>query len=156
MKEDILNYLKKINVLYTIANVVLILSTIVCVLFITIPPHSIFLMLVAAILIVLNVFLRIKYNLSVSMGVVYEISVSGNTLSFKTKKVTYSYDLDKTICDNIQIENNKFVCTFVRGNEKDKLTFYRYLPFSNFRNEQFTKEEIAFFCPKDAFSKIRS
>lgn len=153
MKTDIYNFLNKIHIVYIIINVLLIVSTVICLFYATLLYVGF--IICSVLLIGLCIALRSLYVWKVRMGIVYEISIMGQTVTLKTKKQEYSYDLNGDSCQCVKVENRKFVCTFVTESDKDVLTFYRYLPFSGYRNVQFTKEELTPFCPLDAFKKTK-
>lgn len=153
MKTDIYNFLNKIHIIYIIINVLLIVLTVICLFYATLLYIGF--MICSVLLIGLCITFRALYLWKVRMGIVYEIAIMGQTVTLKTKKQEYSYDLDGGSCQSVKAENRKFVCTFVTESGKDVLTFYRYLPFSGYRNVQFTKEELTPFCPLDAFRKTK-
>lgn len=153
MKPDILKFLKKARIFYTIFSIICIALTVFCLLYATRGYIGFIILSVG--MVALCIFIRVVYNIKFSMGIVYEIQIQNmNTLVICTKKEKFSYDLNDS-CTGVVVKPNKFICTFSSGVEKDVFTFYKYAPFSRNKDVQFSPEEIRLFYPDLQIPKIR-
>ncbi|MBO5046136.1 MAG: hypothetical protein J6C93_04620 [Clostridia bacterium] len=87
------------------------------------------------------------YSMRVTMGTVMEVQWTDQVVHLKTPRKTYTYDVVGG-CVDMKVTGRKFVGTFETQDSRDKFIFYRRAPFSAYREEQFTVNEIRAFYPK--------
>lgn len=86
------------------------------------------------------------YALRVSMGTVIGLDVYEKTVNVRTKRKTWTYDVNRG-CVAVKVKKNKFVATFQTQDSRDSFLFYRRVLFSKYSEEQFTADEIRLFYP---------
>ncbi len=86
------------------------------------------------------------YAMRVSMGVVLEAEVTPEVIHLKTKRKTFTYDAQRG-CVAVKTYKNRYVGTFRTQDSEDKFTFYRYAPFTGYREEVFTEAEMREIFP---------
>ena len=86
------------------------------------------------------------YAMRVSMGVVLEAEVTLEVIHLKTRRKTFTYDAQRG-CVAMKRYKNRYVGTFRTQDSEDKFTFYRYAPFTGYKEEVFTEEEIRAIYP---------
>lgn len=158
MKEGILSYLKKAKILYTVLNVMCILF--MCASFVILTQYYRYmgmLILFGAILVVflgLFIAIHIIYNNKVAMGTVFEYIVKGNTITLRTPKKNFTYDLENG-CKSVVKKGNKYVCLFVDASYADTFIFYKRAPFVKTHDTQFSDDDIRVFFPSFVFLRER-
>ena len=83
----------------------------------------------------------------VSMGTVTEIAFGEKVVYVKTLRKIYTYSLNGG-CVEVKVLSDRFIATFETQDSRDSYIFYRKVPFSSGRDEQFTMAEIAAFYPE--------
>ena len=145
MKEGILKYVKIIKRLFIAFTVIMVLAIMVSFVFAFNKVFAFYFIAPALLLAWLVVYGL--YAMRVSMGTVIGIEVTKEVVHVKTKRKTFTYDLQRG-CEKIVVKGNKFIGTFASQKNRDKFIFYRRVLFSKYQEEQFTKEDIALFYPK--------
>lgn len=87
------------------------------------------------------------YSMRVTMGTVTEMQYTDKVVYIKTPRKTYTYDVVGG-CVDMKVTARKFVGTFETQDSRDKFIFYRRPPFTPYREEQFTADEIRVFYPQ--------
>lgn len=151
MKEGILSYLKKAKTLYTVLNVIcFLLIGISFVMLTQVYNKYIGLIIVfGSILVValgLFIAMHIVYNSKVAMGTVFEYIVERGTITLRTPKKDFTYDLAEG-CKSVVKKGGKYVCLFVDGTYADTFIFYKRVPFAKNYDDQFSDDDIRVFFP---------
>lgn len=150
MKEGILSYLKKAKTIYTVLNVIFFL--LIGVSFVVLTQFYMYmgmLILFGAILVVtlgLFIAIHIIYNNKVAMGTVFEYVVEKNTITLRTPKKNFTYDLTNG-CKSVVKKGGKYVCLFVDASYADTFIFYKRPPFAKNYETQFSDDDIRVFFP---------
>ena len=145
MKEGILKYVNTVKKLFIVFSVVVLSAFMVSAVF-AFNRFAAFYIITPALLLLWLVIYGL-YAMRVSMGTVIGIEIAGEVVHVKTKRRTYTYDLEHG-CESIKVKNNKFIGTFATDRSRDKFIFYRRVLFSRYHEEQFTIEDIARFFPQ--------
>lgn len=145
MKEGVLKYVNTVKKLFIAFSVVVLSAFMVSAVF-AFNRFAAFYFIAPALLLLWLVVYGL-YAMRVSMGTVIGVEIANEVVHLKTKRRTYTYDLERG-CESVRIKNNKFVGTFATERSRDKFIFYRRVLFSKYHEEQFTVEDIARFYPK--------
>lgn len=86
------------------------------------------------------------YAIRVSMGTALGIDVTDKVVHVKTKRKTWTYDVNRG-CVGVKVKRNKFIATFQTQDSRDSFIFYQRVWFSPRGAEQFTADEIKMFYP---------
>lgn len=152
MKEGILKYVNLVRKLYIAFTVIDLLALMVSAVFAFNRVFAFYFIAPALLLLWLVVYGL--YSMRVSMGTVIGVEITKEVVHLKTKRKTYTYDLEKG-CENIKVKGNKFIGTFATDRTRDKFIFYRRVLFSKYHEEQFTVADIACFYPEIETMDIR-
>jgi len=158
MKEGILTFIKKVKTIYTILNVIFFfligLSFIILTKFYMYMGMRILFIAIMAVALVIIIALHVVYNNKVAMGTVFEYEVHGNTITLRTPKKDFTYDLLNG-CKSVSDKGNRYVCLFIDADYADTFTFYKVAPFTNNPATQFSEEDILTFYPSYTTEKLR-
>lgn len=158
MKEGVLQYLKKAKTLYTVINVILFL--IIGISFVVLTQFyryiGMLILFLSILIVALGIFIaaHIIYNTKIAMGAVFEYVIHKNTITLRTAKKDFTYDLSEG-CKSVQIKPNKYVCLFVDANDADTFIFYKRAPLVKNPATQFSEEEISTFYPALNTTRIK-
>jgi len=143
VKEGIVRYVKIIKRLFIAFSAVAIPALMVSLVF-AFSKFFAFYFIAPAILLVWLVVYGV-YAMRVSMGTVIGVEIAGGSVNLKTKRKTFTYDLENG-CIRMKVSARAFVGTFVNQNSQDKFIFYRRVLFSRYGDEQFTADDLRPLC----------
>lgn len=158
MKEGVLKYLKNAKIIYTIINVVLII--LMCAAFIILTQYyrymGVLIVLVGGLIIelVLLIAAHIYYNSKIAMGAVFEVVINKSTVTLRTAKKDFTYDLAEG-CKSVEDKGNRYVCLFADATDADYFTLYKRAPLSGNVATQFSAEDIKVFYPLSDEAQIK-
>jgi len=150
MKEGVLKYLKNAKIIYTVINVILIILLGFAFVILTqfYRYLGILILLASALVIELALLIaaHIYYNSKIAMGAVFEIVINKSTITLRTAKKDFTYDLTEG-CKSVQDKGNRYVCLFADASDADTFIFYKRAPLTKNPATQFSEEEIKLFYP---------
>lgn len=156
MKEGILTFLKRARTIYTVINVVLFIllgaAFILLTMFYEYPGMLLVLIPSLVVFLAALIAVHILYNGKIAMGTVFECVIHKNTITLRTSKKDFTYDLHDG-CKSAVQKGNKYVCLFVDANDADYFYFYKRAPLTKDPQTQFSEEEIKIFYPE--FEAVR-
>lgn len=156
MQEGILAYLKKAKSIYTALNVAL--FVLMGASFVMITQFYLYIGMlivfgsVLAVSLGLFVAAHIIYNNKIAMGTVFEYIVKGKTITLRTPKKDFTYDLEDG-CKSVVKKGGKYVCLFIDASYADTFIFYKRAPLTKNYDTQFSDDDIRVFFP--SFSPSR-
>jgi len=158
VKEGVLQYLKKAKTIYTVINVILIMlmggSFIVLTQFFSYMGMRILFISILAVSLGIFIAAHIVYNNKIAMGAVFECVIHKNTITLRTAKKNFTYDLSEG-CKSVQVKANSYVCLFVDATDADTFIFYKRAPLVKNPATQFSEDEIRTFYPALNTSRIK-
>lgn len=144
MKEGVVKYVKIVKRLFIAFSVVALPALMVSLVFALNGIWACY--IVAPVILLVWLVVYALYAMYVSMGAVLGVEIAGGSVNVKTKRKSFTYDVDGG-CIDVKVKKNSFVCTFRNRNSQDKFIFYRRVLFSKYSEEQFTSDDIRPFYP---------
>lgn len=86
------------------------------------------------------------YAMQISMGTVLGVELTDKVIHVKTRRKIFTYDARRG-CVAVKVKHSHFIATFQTQDSRDSFVFFRRLPLSRTKAEQFTIEEMRTICP---------
>lgn len=149
MKEGIVRYVKIVKKLFQLFSIVAIPALMVFLVLAinaaTPTQKTVFICLAAGTALLWFIAYGF-YTMRISLGAVTQVTYNDKVVYLKTARKTYTYDIENG-CIGMKIYKRKFVGTFETQDSRDKFVFYRRVPFTRYREEQFTANDLRPFYP---------